>query len=205
MAKLDKGKSVSKRTVEPPKIPPVSESNQAYAMRLVQKINERKLYLNSPIVFSFIFIISLFGIVNYLFRLKNCICFEERNQEHKANLNYLLSIDIILLVFYVFLFGTLLYYSSSSSVRPSLSVPNMLTIVRNLKTFYYVMLSIIAVLILLTLFFLFYIYKLSLSLDDSCECSNSKLKYLLYAQGVLSTLFLVGLFVTVYNLLSIAE
>jgi len=204
MAKLDKGKSKSAPKVEPvtPKNPSFNQSSFLNGLQMIQKIREKQLFLtlNSPLVFSLVFIISLFAIVNYLFHLKNCVCFEERNKEHKTNLNYLLSIDIILLVFYVFLFAAILYAQYG---QLSLTGRNTMMIIQNLRTIYYVLFVVVAVLIILTFLFIFYIYKLSLSLDESCECSNSKLKYLLYAQGVLSSLFLIGLFVTVYNLLSI--
>lgn len=191
------GKTEVSKILEKTKNKQKSESKFKLLLPLLEKVKQKKLYLTSPLVFSIIFILSLFGIIYYLFQLKNCLCFEKRNEEYKANLDYLITIDIVILIFYTILFVSIIFMYQNNTV---MSGGNM--IVRNI---YYIILSIIIVLIVLTIFFLFHIYKLSFSIDESCECSNSKLKYLLYAQSVLSSLFLVGMFVGIYNLLSITN
>jgi hypothetical protein len=167
-------------------------NNKIELLRLSKKMSEKKLIFSSPIVFSLIFILSLGGIIYYLFQLKSCMCFEERNKEYKVNINYLLFIDIILFILYVILFILFMYaYNQPMSGGGGIS--------KMIQGAYSTILIVLLLLIVLTLFFLFYVYKLSLSLDESCSCSNSKLKYLLYAQSVLSLLFVVSLFVALYN------
>jgi len=171
----------------------LNKFKNANTEKFMEGIKDKKVFLNAPIIFSVIFILSLIGIIYYLTQLKNCVCFQKRNEENKTSLNYLIIIDILLLIFYILVFFLLVFSKNSKSMSGGGSSGNIL------KNVYYGIIISVIILIVLTMFFINYVYRLSLSVDPDCECSNSKLKYLLYGQAVLSILFLIGLFVGIYN------
>lgn len=130
--------------------------------------------------FGIIIILYISSIIYYLNNLKNCSCYQEIDKNNYSNLTYLVIIEAIILSFNIILFilySALIFYN------------NKLQKGGNKNINYLIYLLTIIPLIIYGVFF-YYIYKLhqNLNKNNECECSKSKLIYLLYLQCI----FMIG-------------
>ena len=74
-------------------------------------------FLLTSIIIGIIFCIIIGYIIKYLNDLKNCDCFKERNEEVKANIDYLILIEAINLIIIIFSIIVMFrLYSNISSI-----------------------------------------------------------------------------------------
>ena len=75
-------------------------------------------FLLTSIIINVVFCIILGYIIKYLFDLKKCDCFKERNEEVKANIDYIIIIEAITLFMnIILLLYTINLYSKISKIR----------------------------------------------------------------------------------------
>jgi len=145
-------------------------------------------FFTTILILTFISILFISFILNYLNELKKCDCFQN-DEAKKINLNYLIIIEAIMLFFQIVMF---------------LYILSMIIKLRNFTGGSKNDGSLIFMYIFLVLYFLiygyfvYYVYLISENIKDDCECSKSPIRYLLYIQtffialNLLMTLF--GLF-----------
>lgn len=126
-------------------------------------------------IFAIVFVSS---IIFYLNSLRDCNCFEEKNENNYTNLHYLVTIESIILalniiivlgcIFVIFVLKDLKSGGGNSESGSLLS--------------YYI---IFIIYILLYGYFIYYVYKLYQNVDENCDCTQNWLRYLLYFQTIL--------------------
>lgn len=141
------------------------------------------------IVINVVFAIVLGYIVHYLNKLKECDCFKDRNEEVKANIDYLIIIEVITLIFLVLGIIMLIYiYSNINSIKSGGSNTNVLFIVFTL-----INLAIYG-------FFIFNVYKLSQIVNKECECTIKPIRYILYIQTFFIVLYFISLIMGLFRM-----
>ena len=145
----------------------------------------------SLLLFSLIIIIAyISAIIFYLNNLKNCSCYNELDKNNYSNLNYLIIIESILLSFNI-IFAILcligIFYSNKLQKGGN-------------KNINYILYFAAIITLIIYGFFFYYVYKVHQNLNKihDCDCSQSKLIYLLYIQCIFM-IFSLGN--TYYNLL----
>ena len=135
-------------------------------------------------------IIYLSAIIYYLNKLKSCTCFQIKNKLNYSNISYLIIIESILLIVYVFsllmtLYSLMIIGKSKSGGGKSLLSAHLISLIIMLLVYGY---------------FIYYVYKLYENIDEDCECTQSWLRYLLYIQAVLMLSGIIGQIYTTFKL-----
>ena len=134
-------------------------------------------------------IVYIAAILYYLTKLNNCTCFQVKNKINYSNISYLIVIETILLILYIFMLMTILYTISmvknvKSGGSKSINPGHLIGLI---------------IFVLIYGYFIFYVYKLYQNIDEDCECTQSWLRYLLYIQAILMLFTLVTQVYTVTN------
>jgi hypothetical protein len=121
-------------------------------------------------IFNIVFISS---IIFYLNTLKDCKCFEEKNVDNYSNLNYLITIESIVLALNIILTLGCIFVILAINDLKSGGGEN-----KAILSYYIIFI----IYILLYGYFMYYVYKLYQNVDENCDCTQSWLRYLLYFQ-----------------------
>ena len=91
-----------------------------------------------PILYSsagvFIFtIVYVAAILYYLIKLNNCTCFQVKNEINYSNISYLIVIETILLILYIFmlmsvLYAIILFFTSINYIKMLTKIVNVLKV-----------------------------------------------------------------------------
>ena len=140
------------------------------------------------LLISVVLAILFYGIIQYLNLLKyECPCFEEKNKENYSNLNYLIIIQYYFLFICIFsILGSLSTLIIASNMEGGKGMNIKLG-----KGLMYLNIVFAIILALVSGFFAYFTWKLYQNVDVKCDCSMSKLRYLIYLQGI----FMIILFV----------
>jgi hypothetical protein len=149
-----------------------------------KKINQVIIIL---LIWCIIVISYISSIIYYLNSLKDCSCYKMVNKTNFSNLTYLIIIESIILSLHVILAISCLILLIGSKLQNG----------GNKSTNFILYLSAIISLIIYGFFF-YYVYKLHENIDEKCDCSKSKLRYLLYIQCFAMIITLV---INYYNLI----
>lgn len=141
-------------------------------------------------------IIYIVSIIFYLYKIKDCSCFIEKNKNNYTNINYLLGVEymilllniilLIILILLIYIFYKLKIPYNSNRKRDSI---NNLSPLR-------IFISILRIIIYIL--FIFYVYKLHENISEDCECSKSSIRYLLYIQSIFMT---ISIFFNIFMIL----
>lgn len=143
---------------------------------------QRKLSISIAITVLSIIIIGF--IINYLSDLQRCKCFNENNDSNYSNITYLIVIEALILIIEIIMLLFLIFIYSGLDKMKKGGYYN-----ENQMLLYY--LSFIITLSIYG-FFIYYVIKLQQNVKDSCKCSVSPVRYLLYIQAFLMLLMLIG-------------
>ncbi len=156
-----------------------------------EQINEISEYKINTLYYSlFIYIIVTLlvgGIIKYLKELEKCKCFIEKNGKHNINLKYLIFIEYIILTLNIISIISCVYLLITSHQKGGINISTMKFIIMVYLTCYIAIFG----------YFIFSFYKIQENIDNSCECTTSSLKYLLYIQVFVMA---VGIYGAVLNL-----
>ena len=180
MVKLKSKKSSKKSSIK--KVNSFEVGDKNYNMIKV-KSNYLNL-LSVSIIITGLFIFFLGYIVYYLNNLKKCRCFQEENSVNKSNIEYLIIIEAITIAFnVVILINLITKYMTIDKLKSG-------GYSTNAKIYIY-----IGILLYLTVygFFVHHVYKLSQSVNDDCICSQNPIRYLLYLQAIIISIYLLFL------------
>lgn len=141
-------------------------------------------------IFLLLIITIIMGyIVYYLNRLKYCPCFQVENIKNKTNLDYLIIIEVINIVFnLIMLFQLVSLYYAVSTMRGGG------------KDIKFYMLLIIFLYIIVYGYFIYFVYQLSKNIKYDCLCAQSPIRFLLYAQTWFIFIYLIFIIFGLINL-----
>ena len=145
-------------------------------------------YLLYFLFFEIAFILWIICIIIYLNRLKECKCFTEKNIDYSVNIDYLLFIEYVFLIFIIIItistIGSLIIVKKLK--KKGGSKKSIISIF--LTLLYYIFIG-------LFIYFAYNVYKLYKNISVSCDCANNIMKYLLYIQSI----FVVILFIFIIS------
>jgi hypothetical protein len=145
------------------------------------------------LIFYVIYILYIGSIIFYLNKLKDCPCFQYKNETNYTNLTYLIIIESILLAFSIIITFVIIGLISATYSLKSGGAKGFIN---------YVFIGLILQ-ILIYGYFIYYVYKLYENVDKDCECTQSWLRYLLYIQTGFMLLAVLGHIVSIFNLMSL--
>lgn len=140
-----------------------------------------------------IYILYIGSIIFYLNKLKDCPCFQYKNETNYTNLTYLIVIESILLALSIIITLVVLGLISATYTLKSGGAKGFMN---------YVFISLVLQ-ILIYGYFIYYVYKLYENVDEDCECTQSWLRYLLYIQTGFMILIIFGHIMSILNLISL--
>ena len=153
--------------------------------------NEISEYRINTLYYSlFIYIIVALlvsGIIKYLKELQKCDCFMDKNSKYSDNLKYVLYIEYIILGLNILSIISIVYLLITSNQKGGIDISTMKFFIMIYLTCY----------ICIFAYFIYSFYLLQQNINDSCACSESSLKYLLYIQVFVMA---VGVYGAVLNL-----
>lgn len=134
------------------------------------------------IIINIIVSVIMGYIVYYLNSLKSCDCFIENNNKNKANLDYLIIIEsIILAMTIICLIQFITMYNDVDKIKSGGGNTGNILIT--------IIFSII--LLIINGYFIYNVYLLSKSIDPSCECAHKSIRYILYVQSIFMFIYLI--------------
>lgn len=145
------------------------------------------------LAFYVIYILYVGSIIFYLNKLKDCPCFQYKNETNYTNLTYLIIIESILLAFSIIITLVVIGLISATYSLKSGGAKGFIN---------YVFIGLILQ-ILIYGYFIYYVYKLYENVDKDCECTQSWLRYLLYIQSGFMLLAVLGHIISIFNLMSL--
>lgn len=145
------------------------------------------------LAFYIICILYVGSIIFYLNKLKDCPCFQYKNETNYTNLTYLIIIESVLLAFYVVITLVIIGLILATYSLKSGGAKGFIN---------YVFIALILQ-ILIYGYFIYYVYKLYENVDKDCECTQSWLRYLLYIQSGFMLLAVLGYIISIFNLISL--
>lgn len=145
--------------------------------------------LGFSILFSILIIVIITNIIYYLNRLKYCPCFQNENLQNKTNLDYLIFIEIIGVILNLIIIIHLInLYLTVSSMKGGNKEKNIyLFLVLFLYTIVYA-------------YFIYFVYKLSQNIKYDCLCSQSPIRFFLYAQAII---IFINLLIFIFGLINL--
>ena len=145
-------------------------------------------FLLTSIIINVVFCIILGYIIKYLFDLKKCDCFKERNEEVKANIDYIIIIEAITLFMnIILLLYTINLYSKISKIKSGGGndiMIQLLFILLNLAIYGY---------------FVYSVYKLMNIVNKDCECTIKPIRFILYLQTFITLIYCISLVISILN------
>ena len=145
-------------------------------------------FLLTSIIIGIIFCIIIGYIIKYLNDLKNCDCFKERNEEVKANIDYLILIEAINLIMIIFsLIVMFRLYSNISSIKSGGNKDYIIHLI-------FILLN-----LLVYGFFIYNVYKLMNTVNSDCECTKKPIRFILYIQTFFTLLFCISLILSLFK------
>jgi hypothetical protein len=153
-------------------------------VNLVNVMSDLKILIIFYIIFIFIYILIVSGIINYINKIKDCNCFKEKNNIYSVNITYIYVIEIIILILSIFSLVSFIYlYIMNNYVINKLKGGS--------KSIFNTYLIAYLISLLINGYLLYNIYKLVNIPEDNCNCDKSSLKKLLYIQSILIMINLI--------------
>lgn len=143
---------------------------------------------NILIVYYFLYIIFISGIIYYINKIKDCKCFQEKNKLVGVNITYIYIIEIIILVMSIIAFVQ--FIMARHYIKTIQKGGAMNNTTQKISFF---------ISLLVNGYLIYNVVKLSEIPMDDCECDKNMLKYLLYIQSVIIA---ISLFFTGYMIFS---
>ena len=148
-------------------------------------IKVKSSYLNVisiSILLTVVFIVVLGYIIYYLNSLRNCDCFQKKNDTNVSNIDYLIIIESLGVAMNVILLINLIsLYMEVNKIKSGGSKVNR----------YLTIIIFILVNLIVYGFFVYNVFRLSQNVDSSCECALHPIRYLLYLQALVIFVSLV--------------
>ena len=150
-------------------------SNKLILNSLNNAIHKSPLYKsNMFLLYEVVFLVLVGFTLKYLIELENCECFEEEGK-YKTNILFLKIFQVIILINIVLSLGTSFWLRSQKGGSNTMLVVSFILALLLGVFHFFVVLN---------------IWNFHKSIKDDCECSNKKEKYVLYYQGILSSISL---------------
>jgi hypothetical protein len=153
---------------------------------LLYSIKNKKILLYISSSFCTLTIIYVGYIIYYLNLLKKCQCFNDKNDKNYSNINYLIAIEFMILI--INIIGALYYLFLIKGI-------DFLKYLGKLK--FSMKIIFLIVLILIDGYYIFNLYKLYQNIDESCDCTQSWIRYLLFFQVLIMIINIINLILSI--------
>ena len=144
-------------------------------------------------IFITILVIFLLSYITYyLYNLKKCDCFQDKDNESTANINYLIIIEAFGIIMNIIVLSLLIsLYMVLTNSQGGGAHSSESKIIAYIGILIY---------IIIYGFFVYNVYKLNKNVSIDCKCTQHPVRFLLYLQGVV---IFINLLSMIYLLLSI--